>query len=344
MRTIEWIDNRIKLIDQSRLPAEEVYLYCDDWKCLADAIKTMKIRGAPALGAAAAMGIAIGAVKIKSDNKDYFKKELEHICEEIGKTRPTAVNLFWGINRMKNILNSIKDISIKEITQALIDEALKIAEEDISSNRAIGRYGVGLIEDGDNILTHCNAGGLATVEYGTALGVIRAANEEGKNIHVYVDETRPCLQGSRLTAWELTKEKIPMTLIADNMAGFLMKQKKIDKIIVGGDRIASNGDTANKIGTYSLSVLAKAHNLPFYVAAPLSSIDYSIKEGNEIIIEERSPDEVKTIGSIEISPKEVDVYNPAFDITPAENIEAIITDKGIAKYPYKQSLVRLKDL
>ncbi len=343
MRTIEWIDNTVKMIDQTKLPQEEVFIYCRDHKCVAEAIKTMKIRGAPALGAAVAMGIAIGTLNIKDKNKDNFYAKFESICNEFAQTRPTAINLFWGIDKMKKLFRSISNKKIEVIKQALIDEAINISEEDVALNKKLGRHGAELINNGDNILTHCNAGGLATVEYGTALGVIRTAVEEGKKVHVYVDETRPCLQGSRLTVWELMKDNIPTTLITDNMAGFLMKKGRISLAIVGADRIASNGDTANKIGTYTLSILALAHKIPFYVAAPMTTIDYSLENGDDIPIEERDPEEVTRIGQTEISPKEVNVYNPAFDITPSKNITAIITDKGIARPPYKESLLNLKN-
>lgn len=330
------------MIDQTRLPLEEVFIECGDYLCVADAIKTMKVRGAPAIGVSAAMGVALGAQNISSMDKAEFLRQFDQICETIGSTRPTAVNLFWAINRMKNILEENKDLDLSSIKKALIEEVILIASEDEEICRKMGENGSVLIEDGDNILTHCNAGALAAVSYGTALAVIRAAFSQGKKIHVYVDETRPLLQGARLTAWELMKENIPMTLITDNMAGYFMSKNKVDKVVVGADRIAANGDVANKIGTYSVSVLAKENNIPFYVAAPLSTIDFNIKSGDEIIIEERSPEEVTHIQGKQIAPTGVKVANPAFDVTPAKNIAGIITEKGIAKFPYTESLVNVR--
>ncbi|MGH7885125.1 MAG: S-methyl-5-thioribose-1-phosphate isomerase [Thermodesulfobacteriota bacterium] len=340
-KTIEWKNNKVIMIDQRKLPNEEVYIECESYEDVAKCIKNMVIRGAPAIGVAASMGIALGAFKIETDRKEIFFQSLEKIYKAIWNTRPTAVNLFWAINIMKNIVRENKNCEIDEIKDILIKKALTIYEEDIDACKKIGKFGSELIEDNSVILTHCNAGGLATAGYGTALGVIRAAFEEGKNISVISCETRPFLQGARLTAWELSKEKIPVKLITDSMAGYLMNKGMIDSIVVGADRIASNGDVANKIGTYSLSVLAKHHNIPFYVAAPTSTIDFNCISGNEIPIEERNSREVTHIGDKRIA-AEVDVLNPAFDITPNSNIDTIITEVGILRPPYKESLLLIK--
>ena len=301
----------------------------------------MTVRGAPAIGVAAAMGAALGALHLPSLSPKDFRRKFFAICDEIAQARPTARNLFWALERMKHCFNRTKQSSQYDIVKKFVSEAKRIYSEDIEINRRMGKYGSKLIADGDNILTHCNAGALATAGYGTALGVIRSAYEQGKKLHVYVDETRPVLQGARLTAWELKKEKIPFTLITDNMAGFLMQQGKIDKIIVGADRIAANGDTANKIGTYSLAVLACAHRIPFYVAAPQSTIDVSLKTGAAIPIEERKKEEVTHFKGVRSAPAGTKVYNPAFDITAAEYITAIITEKGIITKPYRASIARI---
>ncbi len=334
-KTVEYKDGKVRLIDQTRLPLEEVYVECDNYQDVARAIKTMQVRGAPAIGVTAAMGVALGAKSIKAKDFAEFYKEFVKICDCLAGTRPTAVNLFWAIERMKSITDKNRDKPVEFIKDALEKEAVKIREEDISINRAMGNYGQELIEDGDTILTHCNAGALATAgEYGTALGVIKVAHEKGKKVKVYADETRPFLQGARLTAWELVKEGIPVRLITDNMAGYFMGKDEIDKVIVGADRIAANGDTANKIGTYSLSILAKEHNIPFYVAAPLSTIDIKIPDGSKIPIEERNSQEVTHLNGKRITPEGVEVANPAFDVTPNKNINAIITEKGIIKPPF----------
>jgi len=340
-KTIEWVDEKIKLLDQTKLPHQEVYLECEDYHTVADAIKTMKVRGAPAIGVAAAMGIALGAQNLQQKNMEAFLSKLQKIFDEFAATRPTAVNLFWAIERMKKKAKESGAGSVEELKTQLKKEALLIAQEDEEINRRMGALGATLIEDGDNILTHCNAGALATFNFGTALGVIRAAHAGGKRIHVYVDETRPLLQGARLTAWELMKEKIPMTLITDNMAGFFMFKGKIDKVFVGADRIAANGDTANKIGTYSVAVLARENKVPFYVVAPTSTIDLSIRSGEDIPIEERPAEEVTSVLGTKIAPPNVRVANPSFDITPYSYVTAIVTENGIAKAPFTTELEKL---
>ncbi|HSA87745.1 MAG TPA: S-methyl-5-thioribose-1-phosphate isomerase [Nitrospira sp.] len=330
--TVEWKDGAVRLLDQNRLPETIEFLDCLDFQAVADAIRKLKVRGAPAIGVTAAMGVALGAQAIHAANYSSFAAAVFKICDELAATRPTAVNLFWAIGRMRQKLESLRAQPISEIKRALIEESQAILEEDIALCKAMGRHGAGLIKDGQAILTHCNAGSLATAGYGTALGVIRSAWEQGKKIRVIADETRPVLQGSRLTAWELMQDHIPVTLITDNMAGSLMKQGAIHLCVVGADRIAANGDVANKIGTYSVAVLAKAHNIPFYVAAPYSTIDMKTKSGADIPIEQRSALEVTTIhGSRSVAPKDVTVYNPAFDVTPAELITGIITERGVFK-------------
>jgi methylthioribose-1-phosphate isomerase len=341
IKTIIWKNNTVVLIDQRALPLAERYVNCKSYKEVISAIKDLTVRGAPAIGVAAAMGVALGALHLPSLSPKDFRRKLFAICDEIAQARPTARNLFWALERMKKIFDRTKHSSQRDLVDELVNEAKRICSEDIEINRQMGKYGSKLIADGDNILTHCNAGALATAGYGTALGVIRAAHEQDKKLHVYVDETRPVLQGARLTAWELKKEKILFTLITDNMAGFLMQQEKIDKIIVGADRIAANGDTANKIGTYSLAVLACAHGIPFYVAAPQSTIDVSLKTGAAIPIEERRNEEVTHFKGVRSAPAGTKVYNPAFDVTPARFITAIITEKGILTKPYRVSIARM---
>ena len=338
IRTILWVDDSIVLIDQKALPGKVHYLTLTDWRDVVKAIKDLTIRGAPAIGVAAAMGIALGTLQLPETSLTGFRKSFEGLCKAFAKTRPTARNLFWAIERMQRRFAEALPSGIAAVKKALIEEAIAIGEEDIEINRSIGLNGKAFIRDGDNILTHCNAGALATAGYGTALGVIRAAREDGKNTHVFVDETRPVLQGARLTCWELLEDRIPATLITDSMAGFLMRQGKVDLVIVGADRIAANGDTANKIGTYSLAVLAKAHGIPFYVAAPLSTVDRSIRDGSGIPIEERHVDEVKQIQGLRTAPEEIAVYNPAFDVTPHRYITAIITEKGVARKPFLRSI------
>ncbi len=341
IRTIFWKDDAVVMIDQKALPHEERHLRFTDYKDVIKAIKDLTIRGAPAIGVAAAMGIALGSLHLAASLKEDFKIAFHEICDQFSQTRPTARNLFWAIDRMKKRFDEAFSAPTDQIKRILVEEATRICEEDININVRIGINGRSLIQDGDNILTHCNAGALATAGCGTALGVVRAAWEEGKKIHVFVDETRPVLQGARLTAWELIREKIPATLIADNMAGFIMKQGKISKVIVGADRIASNGDVANKIGTYSLAVLAKEHNIPFYVAAPLSTIDMSLQNGDEIPIEERNVEEITTIQGIRVAPEGMHVYNPAFDITPNRYITAIVTEAGIVSPPYQKGIGKI---
>ena len=330
--TVEWKDGAVRLLDQSRLPEHVEFLNCRDYQTVARAIRELRVRGAPAIGVTAAMGVALGAQSLSAESPDEFAKSVLAICDHLAATRPTAVNLFWAIERMKRILEETHGLSVVERQRRLLEESQTIHDEDIALNKAMGRHGAALVTAGQTILTHCNAGALATAGYGTALGVIRAAWEEGKKIQVLADETRPVLQGARLTAWELMQDQIPVTLITDNMAGSLMRQGLIQLCIVGADRIAANGDVANKIGTYSVAVLAKAHGIPFYVAAPSSTIDLATPSGDQIPIEQRNPQEVTTIhGSHPIAPTGVDVLNPAFDVTPAEYITAIITERGVFK-------------
>src|SRR5450432_1119910 len=301
----------------------------------------MVVRGAPAIGVAAAMGIALGVNNSKAETNGDLKRDLDQICDLIGKTRPTAVNLFWAIRRMQEKFERIRIRPIPQIKRDLIEEAQRMHAEDIAANQAMGRHGATLMPSSGGVLTHCNAGALATAGYGTALGVIRAAIEAGKKIHVYADETRPFLQGSRLTAWELMKDNIPTTVISDNMAGVMMSQGKIGAVIVGADRIAANGDVANKIGTYTVAILAKEHGIPFYVAAPFSTIDLATPDGSTIPIEQRNPAEVTHIAGKQMTPDGVGVENPAFDVTPAKYVTAIITERGIARAPYESSLLAM---
>ncbi len=337
-RTIEWRADTVIMIDQTRLPGEEVYNSYTDFKSVAEAIKGMIIRGAPAIGVAAAMGVALGAREIIADTHETFFRQLENVCDVMAKTRPTAVNLFWAIERMKRVAESNRGKTLDQIREVLKKEAILIEQDDLTICRNIGKWGATLIPDNAVVLTHCNAGGLATAGYGTALGVIRAAHEAGKNIQVFADETRPWLQGARLTAWELMKEQIPTTLISDNMAGFFMSRGEITCCVVGADRIAANGDTANKIGTYSVAVLARENNIPFYVAAPVSTLDLSLSDGSKIPIEERPGVEVTHIKGVPIAPEGIRVRNPAFDVTPARYISAIITENGIVSGDYRAGL------
>ncbi len=330
-KTVEWKDGAVRLIDQTRLPKEVLYVDCRDVETVAQGIKELWVRGAPAIGITAAYGIALAAQKIKAISFDNFYQELMPSCDLLAGSRPTAVNLFWAIDRMKQTAITHRELSIPSLKQTLLREADRILSEDIAMNRAIGKFGAALILPDSGILTHCNAGALATGGYGTALGVIRSAWEENKQIRVYADETRPVLQGARLTVWELVQEKIPVTLITDSMAGFFMKQGKIQYCVVGSDRIAANGDIANKIGTYSVAILAREHRIPFYVAAPMSTIDFKMPSGEEIPIEERHASEVTHIRGKEITAPEATIANPAFDVTPASYITAIITDKGVFK-------------
>jgi methylthioribose-1-phosphate isomerase len=338
VETISWTNDAVVMIDQTRLPSEEVYVSCRDHREVADAIRSMIIRGAPAIGVAAAMGIALGVLKADATSLD---SQFEVICNSMASTRPTAVNLFWAIERMRKIYESFRGRPAVEIRERLVAEAQQIKEEDIAINRAIGRNGVPLVPDGRTVLTHCNAGALATAGYGTALGVVRAAVEAGKLIDVFADETRPFLQGARLTAWELMQDGIPTTVITDNMAGHFLKSGRIGCVLVGADRIAANGDVANKIGTYSLAVLANENHVPFYVAAPISTLDLSTPSGDHIPIEYRSPEEVRRIHGVLVVPEGVAVENPAFDVTPHRYVTAIITERGVAKPPYMESLRKL---
>ena len=341
IQTLEWTESGVRFIDQTKLPTEEVYVTCKTHEQVADVIRNMVVRGAPAIGVAAAMGIALGAQNSTATTTDELKNDLDQICDLIGKTRPTAVNLFWAIRRMQAKFESLRVRPLPQIRRALIEEAQRMHAEDIAANQAMGRYGAALMPASGGVLTHCNAGALATCGYGTALGVIRAAVEQGKKIHVYADETRPFLQGSRLTAWELMKDGIPTTVISDNMAGAIMKQGKIGAIVVGADRIAANGDVANKIGTYTVAVLAKEHGIPFYVAAPFSTVDLATPDGSGIPIEQRNAREVTHIAGKQMVPDGVQIENPAFDVTPAKYVAAIITERGIARAPYEQSLKKL---
>jgi methylthioribose-1-phosphate isomerase len=328
--TVEWKDGVVRLIDQSQLPGRVDILECRDHATVADAIRHLRVRGAPAIGVTAAMGVALGAQSIQCSDHQEFRTAVLEICDHLAATRPTAVNLFWAIERMKHVVDTNNGKPVDEIKTYLVQEAIAIQQEDIAMCRSMGQYGAKLIQDGQTILTHCNAGALATAGYGTALGVVRAAWESGKNIQVFAGETRPVLQGARLTAWELMQDGIPVTLITDNMAGTFMRQGKIQVCVVGADRIAANGDVANKIGTYSVAVLAKAHGIPFYVAAPSSTIDTVTLTGEAIPIEERRREEVLSVhGSHPIAPDNVKVLNPAFDITPAELVSGIITERGV---------------
>jgi len=346
IKTIEWTNEGVRMIDQRKLPTVEEYPVFESYQQVAEAIRVMVVRGAPAIGVAAAMGIALGVRDSKTETMAGLREEFKQITETLASTRPTAVNLFWAIDRMKRLFREIATDTAnrQEVVDRLIAEALAIQYEDIESNKRMGQFGQELLPDSGTILTHCNAGALATAGYGTALGVIRAAVDNGKRLRVLADETRPFLQGARLTAWELWKDDIDVRVISDNMAGSFMRQGLIDAVIVGADRIAANGDVANKIGTYSVAVLAKQHEIPFYVAAPFSTIDLKITDGSHIPIEQRDPAEVTHIGGVRVVPEGVSVFNPAFDVTPHEFVTAIITDRGIAERPYDQSLARLKDL
>ena len=338
VETIQWTPEGVVMIDQTKLPREEVYVTCRDYQEVAQAIRGMVIRGAPAIGVAAAMGVALGALRADPRHLD---DEFTAICKTLAGTRPTAVNLFWAIERMQRLYTSLRGRPVEEIRQRLIEEAQRIREEDIAINRAIGRHGAPLVVDGKTVLTHCNAGALATAGYGTALGVIRAACEAGKRIDVFADETRPFLQGARLTAWELAQDGIPTTLITDNMAGHFLKSGRIGCVVVGADRIARNGDTANKIGTYSVAVLAKENGVPFYVAAPVSTLDLALASGDLIPIEQRPAAEVTHVFGVAVAPEGIAVENPAFDVTPNRYVTAIITERGVARPPYEESLAAL---
>jgi methylthioribose-1-phosphate isomerase len=335
IETVQWIDNTVALIDQTRLPLEETYVTCRTYEEVAAAIRSMVVRGAPAIGVAAAMGVALGVLHAPGQNLD---KSFETICDTLARTRPTAVNLFWAIERMRRLYTKLSNQPLADIRRCLIEEARLIREEDIAICRAIGRNGAALVPDHRTVLTHCNAGALATAGYGTALGVIRAAVEAGKQVDVFADETRPFLQGARLTVWELQQDGIPTTLITDNMAGHFLKSGRIGCVLVGADRVAANGDVANKIGTYGVAVLAHENNVPFFVAAPISTLDLTLSSGDQIPIEQRAASEVTHVFGHAVAPAGTLVENPAFDVTPARYVTAIITEKGVARAPYIDSL------
>ena len=341
--TIEWKDDAVVMIDQRKLPGAEVYVICRTAKDVAKAITTMVIRGAPAIGVAAAMGIALGMKRSTATGTRQFTTEFQRICDLMAATRPTAVNLFWAIERMKRTFadEAQRGASVRELAARLEHEAQAIHDEDVASCRAMGAHGATLVPDGARILTHCNAGALATAGYGTALGVIRGAVEQGKRVAVLADETRPFLQGARLTAWELVKDGIDTTVITDNMSGAMMRLGQVDLVVVGADRIAANGDVANKIGTYSVAILAKEHGIPFYVAAPISTIDLATPDGSGIPIEERNAKEVTHVGPTRLTPEAARIRNPAFDVTPSRYVTAIVTERGIARAPFEASLAAL---
>ena len=341
IKTLEWTDAGVRFIDQTKLPTEETYVICKNYEEVADAIRTMIVRGAPAIGVAAAMGVALGTLQSQAKTLPELERDFDTICTVLAGTRPTAVNLFWAIRRMRDRFEQLRPLPTEKIKVELVAEAQRMRVEDIAANEAMGRHGAVLLPSSGGVLTHCNAGALATAGYGTALGVIRAAVESGKKLNVFADETRPFLQGSRLTAWELMKDGIPTTLIADNMAGAMMRQGKIDAVIVGADRIAANGDVANKIGTYTVAVLAREHGIPFYVAAPISTVDLNTPDGSKIPIEQRASREVTHLAGKQIAPDAVRVENPAFDVTPSKYVTAIITERGVARAPYEESLAGL---
>jgi methylthioribose-1-phosphate isomerase len=338
IETVQWIDDTVVLIDQTRLPLAEDYVTCRTYEEVAGAIRSMVVRGAPAIGVAAAMGVALGVLRAPEQD---LERHFETICDTLARTRPTAVNLFWAIERMRRLYARLRGLPVSEIRRSLVEEARLIREEDISICRAIGQNGAALVPDHRTVLTHCNAGALATAGYGTALGVIRAAVESGKQIDVFADETRPFLQGSRLTVWELQQDRIPTTLITDNMAGHFLKSGRIGCVLVGADRIAANGDVANKIGTYSVAVLAHENHVPFFVAAPISTLDLTLASGDQIPIEQRAAAEVTHVFGHAVAPAGTAVENPAFDVTPARYVSAIITERGVARAPYSESLRRL---
>ena len=338
VKTVDWVDGKMRIVEQTKLPEELVYLDCGTLEEVCQAIKRLAVRGAPAIGIAGAMGVVVGVKESKAGDYESFMEELKEVARYLGTSRPTAVNLFWALDRMVKTAERNRTDDIPKLKKILETEALRILDEDNETCLRLGKYGAALLGEGSSVLTHCNAGGLATGMFGTALSCIFVAHEEGKKIHVFVDETRPLLQGARLTAWELVHAGIDATLISDNMAAKVMQEGRVDIIITGADRIAANGDTANKIGTYGLAQLARAHNIPFYIAAPLSTVDLSIASGEQIPIEERDPDEVRRIGDRWIAPREVKVYNPAFDVTPAGLIHGIITEAGIIRPPYDKNL------
>ena len=341
IKTLEWTDGGVRFLDQRKLPAEEVYVTCANYCEVAEAIREMTVRGAPAIGVAAAMGVALGVLHAEAKDVAGLRPELDKICHTMKQTRPTAVNLSWAIERMRTKFEASSRLPLEQLRQAMVQEAQRMHVEDIAANQAMGRHGAALMPASGGVLTHCNAGALATCGYGTALGVIRAAVESGKKLHVFADETRPFLQGSRLTAWELKKDGIPTTVISDSNAGAMMQRGKIAAVVVGADRIASNGDVANKIGTYTVAVLARENNVPFYVAAPWSSVDMKIAGGEQIPIEQRPAREVTHMAGIKVTPEGVEVENPAFDVTPHKFVTAIITERGVARPPFQQSLAQM---
>ena len=341
LETIYWKNDTVYMIDQRKLPRKKAYVVCRTYKNVIQAIKKLVIRGAPAIGIAAAMGIALGAQKIRTRDRARFNKKLSKILQEMAAARPTAVNLTWSVKRMRDLVKANRKADTDAIKALLVKEAQKILEEDVAINRIMGHHGQKLLKSGDRVLTHCNTGALATGGYGTALGVVRAAVKVGKKVAVFASETRPFLQGARLTTWELMEEGIPVTLITDSAAGYFMQRGDIDAVVLGADRIAANGDVANKIGTYTLAVLARTHKVPFYVAAPMSTIDFSIKNGSHIPIEQRQPREVTHLFNRNIATRGVHAANPAFDVTPASIVTAIITEKGIVKSPFQKNLKRL---
>jgi methylthioribose-1-phosphate isomerase len=341
LKTIEWKNDQVIMIDQRKLPLQEKYVICKDYRAVIRSIRDLVIRGAPAIGVAAAMGVALGALKIRAKNVDQFNATLNVICEKMLAARPTAVNLAWAVERMQRVADAASHRGVDAVKSRLVREARNMLDEDVATNRAMGRHGQRLLKNKSRVLTHCNAGALATGGYGTALGVVRAAVQAGKQIEVFADETRPFLQGARLTAWELNTSKIPVTVITDNSAGYFMQRGKVDAVIVGADRIAANGDVANKIGTYMVAVLAKAHKIPFYVAAPRSTIDISLKSGEEIPIEQRAQDEVTQFQGKRSTPHGVPAKNPAFDMTPHRYVSAIITEKGVMTPPFRAKIKRL---
>jgi len=342
--TLAWTPEGVQFIDQTKLPLEESYVLATTYEQVADVIVTMVVRGAPAIGVSAAYGVALGALKATAKTTGEFAPEFDRICARLASTRPTAVNLFWDIDRMKRLFANLRDsgLPLAQIKERLLAEAHAMYSEDIAACKAMGAFGGELLPDEGGVLTHCNAGALATCGYGTALGVIRSAVEQGKRIHVYADETRPFLQGARLTAWELMADGIPTTVICDNMAASLMQAGKIKAVVVGADRIAANGDVANKIGTYNVAILAKEHGIPFYVAAPWSTIDLATKTGDEIPIEERPQIEVTHHGGKQLTPNGVGICNPAFDVTPAKYVAGIVTERGVLRAPYAESLKQME--
>ena len=343
--TLEWTAAGVRFLDQTKLPLEETYVLATDYHAVADVIRTMIVRGAPAIGVSAAMGVALGVLRSQASSVEQLHRELDVICETLGATRPTAVNLFWGMERVRQAIraaSSVPNVTVAQAQQVAVDEALRMYDEDIAACRAMGAHGAALLPKTGSVLTHCNAGALATCGYGTALGVIRAAVERGHQLHVYADETRPYLQGARLTAWELLHDNIPTTVLCDNMAASQMRAGKIQAVIVGADRIAANGDVANKIGTYGVAILAKEHGIPFYVAAPWSTIDMATPTGEQIPIEERSAREVTHFNERQITPPGAGIANPAFDVTPAKYVTAIITELGVVRGPYTEALLAMQ--